>query len=347
MAHLEKEKIVLADCEIDEVKSFAKALSEDSSPFLIKSHISNFKRTGKLSEIKRYAIYFSVGFKYFLVRKKYSTIMGWQQFYALIYCFFCSIFCVKKQNTVVALNFTYKEKKGKAKKIYKWFMSKCLDKKYLDYIHVPSYEYAQSVSQEFDFPKERILVTSFGIDDAYDSLSKTDAPNGLTKEGYALAIGRSNRDYDFLIKAWRSVDYPLVIISDTYKGDAQKNENITILTNVTNQQSYPYIANCSLMIIPIDEPNICSGDTVLLTAMMLKRKIIVTVPSTLAEMYVNEQENALLTQKEEKEFVSIVKKALHDEKYSDLGEKARQSFLCNFSRQSMGRKTSDFINNNN
>ncbi len=343
MVEKQRENIVLADCDFAEVQSLVESMRFHDSPFVSKNHISNFKRTGKLSEIKRYAIYFSVGFRYFLSRRKYDAIVGWQQFYALIFCFFCTLFGVKKCNTVLALNFTYKEKKGKFAKIYRWFMSKCVNPKYMDYIHVLSFDYADCISKEFDFPRERIVVTPFGTNDDYDMLKHLGSPDGLSKDSYALAIGRSNRDYDFLIKAWEGIDSPLVIISDTFKGEVD-NSNITLLTNVAGEQSYPYIVNCSLMVIPIDDESICSGDTVLLTAMSLKRKIIVTAPSTLAEMYVTDKENALLTQKDCEKFRQTVQQALYDDKYSNLGENARQSFLDNFSRQSMGKKVSSIIN---
>ncbi|MBQ8539559.1 MAG: glycosyltransferase family 4 protein [Ruminococcus sp.] len=346
MRENQSENIVIADCDASEVLSLAKSLTYKNQSFTVKSHISNFERTNKFSEIKRYAIYFFVGLKYFLTRKKYNAIIGWQQFYALIYSFFCSLFGVKKCNTVVALNFTYKEKNGKAQKLYKWFMKKCLSVKYLDYLHVLSYDYADIISCEFGFPRERIIVTSFGIDDMYDELSCLDVPQGLSKESFALAIGRSNRDYDFLIKAWKDIDYPLVIISDKYKKKGELPKQVTLISNVTGEESYPYIANCSLMVIPIDDGSICSGDTVLLTAMSLKRKIIVTSPSTLAEMYVVDKENALLAQKDEQDFINTVISALHSKEYKHLGDNARESFVKNFSRQSMGAVISDFINKN-
>ncbi|MBR2716090.1 MAG: glycosyltransferase [Ruminococcus sp.] len=343
MREKSKRNIVLADCKADEVTTFVKALKYNGRPFCVKSHISNFMRTGKFSELRRYMIYFFVALKYFLCRKKYNVIVGWQQFYVLIISFYCSLFKVKKSNILVAANYTYKDKKGKAHKIYKWFMSKCLCKDYLDYIHVPSNEYADIISKEFNFPRERIIVTTFGVNDRYKKLSILSPPSDFDKESYALAIGRSNRDYDFLIKAWEGIDYPLVIVCDTFKGEID-NPNITLLTDVTGEDSYPYISNCAVMIVPIDDGSICSGDTVLLNAMALKRKIIVTKPSTLAEMYVKDKENALLTPKEEETFIRTVKQVLYSSEFDDLGDKARESFLENFSRHSMGVKVSEFIN---
>lgn len=334
---MSKRNVILADCAAEEVLSLAEGLNRGAADeaFVIESYVANWKRTGPGSELRRYATYFAVGFVTFLKRKNYRVILGWQQFYALIFCFFCQLFQVKKTSIVVALNYTYKPKRGKAAGIYRWFMSKCVSGKYLDYIHVLSEQYADAISKEFGFPRERIVVSAFGVNDEYDVLSKMNAPTGYESGAYALAIGRSNRDYDFLIRAWESVDYPLVIISDTYQGQAGA-AHINILRDVVGTASLPWIANCELMVVPIDDGAVCSGDTVLLTAMMAERKILVTVPSTLAEMYVVDGENAVLSPKEEETFRMRVRDMLASEDYEQLGRQARSSFLKNFSRRSMG-----------
>lgn len=328
--------VLLADCIPEEVQSLADELAYEGRKFCVESYVSNWKRTGAISELKRYGMYFLVGFRCFLKRREYHTIVGWQQFYALIFSFFCSLFCVKKSTTVIALNYTYKEKTGRSAGLYRWFMRKCMNKSYMDYIHVLSDSYADIISKQFDFPRERIIVTGFGVNDCYAAFSDMPVPKHYQKDGYALAIGRSNRDYDFLIHAWEGTDYPLVIISDTYRGTTELDQ-VSILRNVAGEESYPWIANCGLMVIPIDDPTICSGDTVLLTAMAAERKIIVTAPSTLAEMYIKDGENAVLVPKEETVFMEAVSKVLNSKACSDLGNRARQCFLQNHSRQSMGR----------
>lgn len=336
------ENILLADCVVQEVQPLVDGLQTSHVSISVHSHIANWKRTGKVSEAKRYLKYFSVGFSYFLNRKKYGMVIGWQQFYALIHSFFCSVFRVKKVNTVIALNFTYKEKSGKLAGVYRWFMGRCLDPQYMDYIHVLSDAYADEISREFQYPRERILVTGFGVNDPLPEYADMQLPLDYQKDGYALAIGRSNRDYDFLIQAWESIEYPLVIISDTYNGETTNN-NIRIYRNIGGEESYPWIANCGLMILPIDDGNICSGDTVLLNAMGCQRKILVTTPSTLAEMYVEDGKTALLTPKEPVIFCKKVQQALNDPQYANMGQHAREAFLEKYSRKTMGQNLSCII----
>lgn len=335
--------VIVCDCKEDELVSLLDALNFGSNKFEIKSHIANWKRTGKLSELRRYGKYFAVALKYFLSRKKYGIIVGWQQFYVLILGFFCSVFHVKKRNTLIVLNFTYKEKQGKLGSIYRWFMWRCLETGYVDYIHVPSQNYAEIISREFRFPIERIIVLPFGINDPYEKFSKLPYPPEAPSAGYVLSIGRSNRDYDFLISSWEKIRYPLIVISDTYEGNNGGNSYVRIIRNIAGKDSYPWIAHCDAMIIPIDDGTICSGDTVLLTSLAMKKKVLITRPSTLAEMYIAHGENGLCTQKVKSDFEAIVKDIIFSDQYNYLQESARESYLANYSRMSMGHHLRQII----
>lgn len=332
---VQSRNIVLADCSEQEIGGLCDSLSSCGKSYTVRSHIANWKREGVFSEFRRYAKYFLVALFYFFKRKHCDVIVGWQQFYALIFCFYCSLFSVKKSGKIVALNFTYKEKHGRFRAVYRWFMGKCVSTEYLDFIHVLSENYADYVSREFLYPRARIIVCAFGVRDRYDELSKLDAPAGLSKEAYALAIGRSNRDYEFLINSWKHIDFPLVIISDTFKKECS-GKNITIINDIAGEESLAWIANCGLMILPIADGKICSGDTVLLTAMSLERKVIATVPSTLAETYIVDGENAVLAEKDEAVFTEAVRRVLFSKEYSELGKKARESYLKSFTTRSMG-----------
>lgn len=51
---MEKRNIVVSDCEIAEVASFADGINQVLKGFSVESHIANWKRTGILSELRRY-----------------------------------------------------------------------------------------------------------------------------------------------------------------------------------------------------------------------------------------------------------------------------------------------------
>ena len=338
-----KRNVVLADCPAEEISSLLDGMNlVADNKYECISEVACGIRTGLISEAKRYLAYFRAAWHAYNVRNEYDVVVGWQQFYALIFCFYCSLFHVKKENKVVALNFTYREKEGIIGKIYEIFMRKCVCGGYLDYIHVLSNDYADVISKGLCFPREKIIVTPFGIDDIYSNWEGSQAPVGYIRNDYAMSIGRSNRDFDLLIDVWKNIDFPLVIISDTYTPPAILPKNVKVIGNVAGDDQYPYIVNAKLVIIPIKDGQICSGDTVLLTALSFERTVVVTEPSTLGEMYIKNEANGYLVSKDPNEMSSLIKDIISGKKV-ETGMNARKSYLNNFSRYSMGKKVSEII----
>lgn len=338
--HKDKKNIVLADCEGEELTEFVRGL-EDAirEKFTIRSSICNGSHS-KLYNIKRYLVYALYPIKFVIHHNRYRYVIGWQQFFVLFFVFYCRLFHVSKNSTIVAMNFTYKEKKGIIGRIYKNFMKLCIDNPYLDYIHVPSWSYAEKCEKIFHVEKDKFIITPFGLPDTYEKWKNST----VEYKNYCLAIGRSNRDFDFLVRAWKQLpgNELLIIASDTYKPKEKLPENVIHRRDIEGDEQFPYIANCKIMIIPILDGSICSGDTVLLKAMSYEKIVVVTIPSTLAEMYIRDGENGILTPKNEKDFGEILKSILNNNK-SHIGLNARKIYLELFSRNMMGKKIGEYI----
>ncbi len=334
--------LIMTDCVEEELAEFIKAFRDKGIDVDCYSYISNGGRTSKFSNLGRYLKYFIAPFQVFMHRKEYDYLIGWQQFYALIYCYYCSLFHVKKVNKVIAVNFTYKKKSGIVGKIYRRFMERCICTGYIDYMHVPSPNYAKIAAEDFNLPIEKFVVAPFGIDDLAGKYGNLEKPERAPKGDYTLSIGRSNRDYDFLIDAWKNVDSNLVIISDEYKR-TDLPENVMLINDVSGEEQYPWISNCASLVIPIDDVTICSGDTVLLTSMSLSKPIFVTNPSTLAEMYVEDGVNAIYINKDVKETSDIFNKYICSDEATKIGIEARSSFLSKFSRYALGNSMSSLV----
>ncbi len=337
-----KKNLLLIDCEEWKVKELAEGIKSEGVDIETFQVVSNGARKNIFSDLIRYGKYFTAPFRIFLNRKKYDYLIGWQQFYALNFCFWCNLFHVKKTCRVIALNYTYKKKSGFKGKIYRWFMQKCISNGYIDYLHVLSPSYAKVISEEFNFPIERIVTTPFGLYDMMPMYGKCTRPDRAPKGKYVLSIGRSNRDYDFLVDVWKEMDIDLVIISDTYRRtDLPK--NVLLVNDVTGEDKYPWMNNCDSLIIPIDDVRICSGDTVLLTAMSLEKTIFVTNPSTLSEMYVKDGVDSIYISKDLEETRGIIRKYLADNENNKIGKNARKSFLEKYSRYAMGQSIAKYM----
>lgn len=338
-----KQDIILADCEPEELEDLVKGLNSVLDTDLkIKTCIANGGHS-KMYNIWRYAVYACFPIKFFVNRKKYHYIICWQQFYALFFCLYCRIFHVKKTNYIVACNYTYKPK-NRIKKLYFKFFKNNSESKYMDKIHVLSHSYANQCSKMMSVPKKKFAVTAFGLPDT----SREWKSSKVEYTSYTLAIGRSNRDFDFLIEAWTLVDeqYKLLVISDTYRPKGQVPKNVIHRTDISGNKQFPYIINCDMMIIPIDDGSICSGDTVLLKAMSYSKPVIVTHPSVLGEMYIDNDINGLLLEKNPESFARQVMMTLTDrDKMLYLGKNARIKYERCYSRYSMGVNLGEEIKN--
>lgn len=71
--------------------------------------------------------------------------------------------------------------------------------------------------------------------------------------------------------------------------------------------------------------------------MMFAKPVVVTTPSTLAEMYVTDNENGMCVPKDIKEAARKISNLLENKaEILRLGNVARKSFVSNYSRYSMG-----------
>lgn len=339
--------IILADCDKEEVEDLAKGLEKViNEKFFIISKKCNMLHKG-IENAFRYIRYALFPIKIFIKRNQYNYIIGWQQFFTLFLAFYCKVLHVKKVNKIVVCNFTYKDKKGILGKIYKKFMKYTLNNKYLDYIHVLSNDYADKCSMKFNVERNKFIVTHFGMIDLYERLKNLKCEY----KNFCLSIGRSNRDYDFLINTWKKMNekYKLIIISDTYKTMETLPKNIIIINNLHGgDEQFKYILNCDIVIIPIKDGSICSGDSVLLNAMSFKKVVLVTKPSTLAEMYIVDKQNGVTVNKNEQDFIALISKLLENKaEISRIGENARRSYEEEYSRFNMGKKIGEMISNEN
>lgn len=337
-----KENVILADCEEEELLDLVNGMQDVLGKKIhIRSCICNGGHE-KLANIRRYLIYMLYPIKYVLQHRKYGYIIGWQQFFALFFVFYCRVFHVKKTNIVIAVNFTYKEKQGWAGKVYHRLMKYCVCNKYLDYIHVPSQNYAKICANTFNISEDKFIVTAFGLPDTYGQWKSSH----VEYKNYSFSIGRSNRDFDFLIEAWRYMPKSelLVIASDTFKPKMELPANVIHRADIGGDAQFPYIVNCKMMIIPIKDGSICSGDTVLLKAMSYERPVVVTAPSTLAEMYIEDGEDGILVEKDIEKFVDTVSLFLQTKiKDNYIGCNARKKYLKYFSRYTMGEQLGNSI----
>lgn len=330
---IKSENVVLFDTT-DTVEEFIIGLNDSTSiewqPLI---SISNKSRSNKLYNVIRYFKYFYFPFKIFFHRKKLKNIIGWQAFYGFVFAYYCSIFHVKKRSTLIIKNFTYKPKKGVVSKIYEKFIRKTIKSKYIDKLIVTSPEYAKYCSEKLNVDINKFKPIKFAVND----FSKEEIPEIELKD-YILSIGRSNRDWDFLINGYKNTQYKVLIICDTFDLKKELPNNFQLLNSVTPSESLKYIKNAKFVMIPILDGNIASGETVLATAMSLSKPVIITKPSTLAEFYVDDNVNGFSISKNINELLNKTDELyLNFDLYKKFSKNARAKYENELSLVNYGK----------
>ena len=294
--------IAMFDSNKEEAEDFIKGL-EKSTGLTWQALIctANEGRKSKIGNLVRYLKYFTFPFTVFLHRKEYDNVIGWQAFYGLLYAFYCKLFNVKKVNTILIKNFTYKPKKGIIGRIYFRFMKYIVKSPYIDVFVCTSQTFCDYCAEAFEEPAERFVFLPFGVNDFTKRVDMSVPPTN----DYILSLGRSNRDWDFLIDSMAGTNYPLRIVCDELHRDNLPG-NIHVYNDVWGDDSFEFIKNCRFMIIPIQDGKIGSGETVLLQTMSFSKPIIITKPSCLADDYVTDGETGLVVAKDKNELLAAV-----------------------------------------
>lgn len=293
---------------------------------------SNQGRSEWYRNALRYIKYFAFPFWVFVNRRKYSNIIGWQAFYGLVFAFYCKLFHVKKTNTLIIKNFIYKPKCGVIGKIYFRFMNYIVKSEYVDFFVCSSQKYCDQCATIFNEPRDRFCYVPFGIND----FTKVVAQEMGTKEKYILSIGRSNRDWAFLIDAFSDTDYTLCIVCDELKWNNLP-QNIKIVNDVWGNRSYEMIRDCEMMVIPILDGSIVAGETVLLQAMSFSKPVIITAPSCLADDYVIDGKTGLAVHKDRNSLLNAVKKLRENQEfYQYVAQNSRKQYEQKYSLYSFG-----------
>lgn len=322
------ENVILVDFEPSDNWNFKEAIENATNKkWTVIKAVSNRNHGTKLQKLIRYSKYFVFPFKIFLKRKKYASVLAWQQFYGLILAFYFKVFGVKRAPDITVMTFIYKEKKSFVGKIYAKFMNCVVRSGYIKKFIVFSNSEREYYANVFQVPLEKFVVEVLGLEDECAIIGA-----GNSEEKYFLAAGRSNRDYEFLRDAWSDKNN-LKIVCDTCKDT--DTTHIKYLKNCYHKEFMQELSNCYAVIIPLQDEKISSGQLVILQAMMLKKPVIVTRNDTVKD-YIVDGVDGIIIEKDRKALEAAINKLQEPEVYNTIAENARKSFEEKFSLYAMG-----------
>lgn len=271
--------------------------------------------------------------KLFVHRKEIGNILSFQQFYGLIFAWYCSLFHVKKRNKLMVATFIYRPKKGITGKIYFRFIKYLTNSQYIDKIICFSKSEAAYYEKLFHTVSGRFQYVPYAMGDALESISF----EAEEKQFFVLAPGKSNRDYDFLVDSLKDTAYQVRILSDTYSRE-ETGENIQIFHDVFGKDYLKMLSQCHCVVVPLEDTHISAGQLVFLQAMMFGKPVVVTQSDTVGD-YIIDRKNGFVIKKDKNELLRALN-ILYEKKetYQKLSENARQSYLENHGLEKMAER---------
>lgn len=335
---MEKRNIVLIDSSAEEGKDFIQGLTDRTGKnWKLIVEVSNDRRT-KGKEFIRYVKYFWVPFRTFINRNKYDTIIAWQQFYGIMFAFYCRLFHVKKINKLVVMSFIYKEKSGIKGKLYQWLINYVVTSKYVDTFTSVASVQCEKFSRAFGVPKNKFRFIPWGIADIAPSLERLRRDS----EPYFFCAGRSNRDWNIVFDTFGNTDIPCkFIFSD--KSYIGKYKNIEMRSNVPDDEYFGLSINSYCVIISIDNCGLAGGEITILNAMQFGKPVILIQDDPHTD-YVFDGVTGFVVPKDTKCILEAATKLLNDKALRDeMAKNAREYYEKKYTIYSVGKEIGELI----
>lgn len=279
------------------------------------------------SRIKFMFMYALHAIRLFVTKRHLGVIISWSDYLSgMFYACLCRFFHLRKTSVLILMAFIYNEKKGGgiAERLKKAITRYAVCSRYVDYAVVYSKGEINYYHELLGIPRQKIKFIPLSIDMVYFCRPKV-LP--VKDECYIFSVGGTNRDYPFLIKALNNCGHNVHIACNALTED-MNTENITIHSNMYGDEMQQYMYNSYCVAIPLKgERIISSGQLVLLHAMYMKKPIICTKGSCIAD-YLKDGHNALLVENNKEDWLNAVERLYTDkELYHRLVENGYKTYM--------------------
>jgi len=330
-----KRDVILTHMEVDDRWPFSQLLSKEAGRTF---HVESMSTGNGNSRLRCLWCYVVFPFLVFLRRKQYGLIVAHQQFFGILLAFYCRLFHVRKDFDLIVLTFIYLPKSGLIGRIYLKFIRYVAQSGYIDAFTVHSTSEPAYYASQLGIDASLFHYIPLGM----NSLPSQPIVPAMHDRKYILAVGRSNRNYDFLIHALRDTQYQLDIICDTYHPAALP-DNIRVHNNIFDEMPL-WLHNCHCVVIPLRDPEVSSGQLVLLQALQLGKPVILTRSNALRD-YAKDQEDCLMIENRPEQLLSALDTLYHDAAtYQRLSENGKKNYQEYFTAEKQVENTAKVIN---
>ncbi|MBR1683783.1 MAG: glycosyltransferase family 4 protein, partial [Clostridia bacterium] len=147
------------------------------------------------------------------------------------------------------------------------------------------------------------------------------------------SAGRSNRDYEFLRRAWPQSREKITVVCDVEK--AEDGGGIHYEKNCHGDAYLRLLAGAYASVVPLQSEKFSSGQLVFLQSFMLGIPVIATKNDTVSE-YVEENKTGFIIDKTKEALAAALKKLDDPEIYASMSRNARSAYEARFSLYELG-----------
>jgi glycosyltransferase involved in cell wall biosynthesis len=143
-----------------------------------------------------------------------------------------------------------------------------------------------------------------------------------------VSAGRSNRDYDTLLEVAARLDVPFKIICDSFRTERPVPPNVAILRDCHEESYLELLSNARMVVIPLKDEGLSSGQMVLLHSMAFGKAVVVTATPEVADYMESGKTGLTVERGDASSLETAIVKLLDDRELGmSLGRAARTRFL--------------------
>ncbi len=295
----------------------------------------------RVSALKRHIDCLVLAYRVVTLRRKYKAIVYWQQFIGLYFNLWCTILFIRRFPQSIILTVIYMKRYGNVGKIFHSFFKLAFNSKYIDKLVCHASNERIYYLDEFGHNlANKVVFCKLG-----EGLNHKDCISE-PEEKYFFSGGSSNRDYTTLIKAFEGLDQKLIIACKPENIMIQDiPANVSVLYDAYGVAFSNLIQNAYAVILPIQNPNISSGQLVLLNAMRFGKCLIVTAGNCMCD-YINEDYAISVQAKsvdELREAVTFM--ADNQDQYRQMSFNAYNDYKGQYSVDKYAERIADLVRN--
>ena len=288
-----------------------------------------------ISPLTRHISYLLLALQTLRRRKKYDALIFWQQFIGIYYALFSRLFRSYPQ-TAVILTFIYNRRKSVVGFFHRMIYKLTVNSDSISSIVVHSELELDHYCRTFK-NCDKFEFIRVGTRHPLANHTLNGAGN------YFFAAGRSNRDYQTLVEAFRGQPYSLKIacLRDSLKG-LDLPENVEPHFDAYGTKYLDLLQQAYAVIIPIDDIHISAGQLVLIEALRLGKMCIVTEGPCLKD-YIDPSCMFTVPPHDSKALAGMVDKLYNDRGWSEMSNRARELYKQQYTITQYGERISKHV----